>query len=329
MSVDLDASWESLESLAPEWERLEASSLNCGLFLSTTWHRASAVACCGSPENHAVLAVRRGNDLVAIAPVHETEGGVTFSLDFNLTDYQDLLTAPQEERAAWESVLAFGQASRWTRIELVGIREDSATVPVLGELFGKNGWQETRTNWDVSPYLCLPSSWDEYLQGLGKKDRHELRRKFRRLEGSGAVRYEVFDRWTDETANAMESFLDLMGKSGDDKAMFLTDERRAFMNTMSQITADAGALRLCFLEIDGVRTSATMSFADGDRWLLYNSGYDPEYRQQSVGVLLKAWTIRYAIENGFREYDFLRGAEPYKYDLGGQDRKLYRYVLER
>jgi CelD/BcsL family acetyltransferase involved in cellulose biosynthesis len=98
---------------------------------------------------------------------------------------------------------------------------------------------------------------------------------------------------------------------------------------MSRTTAEAGALRLCFLWIDGRRASGTLSFADGDRWLLYNSGYDPEYRQQSVGLLLKAWSIRYAIENGFREYDFLRGDEAYKYDLGGRDRKLFRYVLER
>ncbi len=327
--MSLEVAWEPLERLTPEWQALEAESKGQNFFHSTVWHRASAGYRNGTPEEHSVLAVRRDGVLVSIAPLHETEGGVTFSLDFNLTDYQDLLAPNGGERIAWESVLAFGRDSGWSRIEFVGIREDSVSASLIPEVAAAIGWKAAADVWDVSPYLALPSSWDEYLQGLGKKDRHELRRKFRRLEESGEVRYEVLDRWTDETHEALGTFMELMGKSGDEKARFLTDDRREFLTTMSRTTAEAGALRLCFLQIDGARTSGTLSFADGDRWLLYNSGYDPAYRQQAVGLLLKAWSIRYAIENGFREYDFLRGDEAYKYDLGGRDRKLFRYVLER
>ncbi len=327
--MTLEVTWESLERITPEWLALEEESNGQNFFHSTVWHHASAGYRNGTPEEHSVLAVRRAGALAAIAPLHETEGRVTFSLDFNLTDYQDLLASKGEERAAWESVLAFGRDSGWSRIEFVGLREDSVSASLIPEVAIACGWKPAVDVWDVSPYLALPGSWDEYLQGLGKKDRHELRRKFRRLEESGEVRYEVLDRWTDATHEALGTFMELMAKSGDEKARFLTDDKRGFMITMARATAEAGALRLCFLQIDGKRVSGTLSFADGDRWLLYNSGYDSEYRQQAVGLLLKAWTIRYAIENGFREYDFLRGDEAYKYDLGGGDRKLFRFVLER
>ncbi len=327
--MSLEVTWESLERLTPEWQALEEESKGQNFFHSSVWHRASAGYRNGASDDHSVLAVRRNGALIAIAPLHETEGGVTFSLDFNLTDYQDLLAPKGEERAAWEAVLGFGRDADWSRIEFVGLREDSVSASLIPEAAAANGWEVAIDVWDVSPYLALPDSWDEYLQGLGKKDRHELRRKFRRLEESGEVRYEVLDRWTGETDEALGSFMELMRKSGDEKARFLTDGRREFLSTMSRTTAEAGSLRLCFLLIDGTRASGTLSFADGDRWLLYNSGYDPEYRQQAVGLLLKAWSIRYAIEAGFREYDFLRGDEAYKYDLGGQDRKLFRYVLER
>ena len=33
---------------------------------------------------------------------------------------------------------------------------------------------------DVSPFLVLPNSWEEYLSSLREKHRHELRRKIRR-----------------------------------------------------------------------------------------------------------------------------------------------------
>ncbi len=327
----LNAYWESLNDLITEWDALHATSQSQPFFLSTIWHSAWAQAHTASLSDHSVLALRDDGNLIAVAPLRETEGGVTFALDSNLTDYQDLLVRPGNERRAWEYLLVHGQEAGWTRIELVGLREDSVAVGLLEDLAHASGWRASRTEWDVSPYLDLPPSWDDYLQGLGKKDRHELRRKFRRLDGAGSIDYEVIDRLDGdaEADAAVSTFIRLMEMSGDEKAKFLTGDRRAFLTTMSRTAADAGVLRLCFLRINDVRTSAIMSFVNDGKWLLYNSGYDPEYRSQAVGLLLKAWSIRYAIENGLSEYDFLRGNEPYKYDLGARDRRLYRYVLER
>jgi CelD/BcsL family acetyltransferase involved in cellulose biosynthesis len=39
--------------------------------------------------------------------------------------------------------------------------------------------------------------------------------------------------------------------------------------------------------------------------------------------------IRDAIENGRTCVDFMRGDESYKYDLGGQDRHVYRLLLTK
>ena len=43
-------------------------------------------------------------------------------------------------------------------------------------------------------------------------------------------------------------------------------------------------------------------------------------REYSAGLLLKALTIRHAIDEGLAYYDFLRGDEAYKYDLGAGGR---------
>jgi CelD/BcsL family acetyltransferase involved in cellulose biosynthesis len=328
--VSLTASWESLETLVPEWGRLYSASETCCLFLSLPWQRAWALSCCGSTAEHAVLAVRRDDRLTGIAPFQHRNGHASFALDPDVTDYQDVLALPGEERAVWDAVLQSGVAQGWKRIELTGIRADSLSAALLDEAAAAHGWRAERAVWDVAPYLPLPRTWEDYVQGLGKKDRHELRRKFRRLEASGEVQYRTYDSYTEDFPHALGSFLELMGKSRDEKAHFLLDQgHRAFLETAARTMAQERALRLSFLELDGIRISATMSFMDDGRLLLYNSGYDPEYRHLGVGLLLKAWGIRYAIENGLREFDFLRGNEPYKYDLGGVDRSLYRYVLER
>ena len=60
------------------------------------------------------------------------------------------------------------------------------------------------------------------------------------------------------------------------------------------------------------------------KFLYYQSGYDPAWRSKSVGLVLLAHTVRDAFAEGLAEFDFLRGDEPYKYDLGGKDRWLGR-----
>ena len=82
-------------------------------------------------------------------------------------------------------------------------------------------------------------------------------------------------------------------------------------------------------ELDGVRVAACINFDYGDSYLLYNSGYDPAYSQLSVGFVNKAWSIKDAIESGKRTFDFLRGTERYKYDLGAEDRSIYTIRIRR
>ena len=231
--------------------------------------------------------------------------------------------------AVWDAILEHGAAAGWASIELIGVRDDSPSTQILESRAAEHGWQADRSVWDVSPYVELPESWDEHVQSLSKKDRHELRRKLRRLEASGDAEYRVYDKEHDELPDALGAFVALMGKSNEAKSDFLTPERRSFLETLTRTMADADSLQLAFLDVGGKPVSATMSFLEGDRLLLYNSGYDPEYRHLSVGLLLKAYELRGAIEQGLREYDFLRGNEPYKYDLGGNDRVLYRWQLAR
>jgi CelD/BcsL family acetyltransferase involved in cellulose biosynthesis len=92
---------------------------------------------------------------------------------------------------------------------------------------------------------------------------------------------------------------------------------------------DAGYLRLQFLEIDGEKLSTTMSFDYDGRRLLYNSGYRVEHGSLAVGLMLKALCVKDAIERGLTYFDFLRGPEPYKYHLGGQNIGLHRIVVRR
>ncbi len=63
--------------------------------------------------------------------------------------------------------------------------------------------------------------------------------------------------------------------------------------------------------------------------MLYNMGWDAKWREWSPGIVAVGMAIRRAIEAGFKNYDLLRGREPYKYELGAVDHPLYKITLRK
>ena len=83
---------------------------------------------------------------------------------------------------------------------------------------------------------------------------------------------------------------------------------------------ERGWLQLNFLTVDEAPAASYINFLYGDRVMVYNSGHAHEdYGGLSPGIVLLAWNIRHAIEQGYKHFDFLRGDEAYKYRMGGRD----------
>ena len=176
--------------------------------------------------------------------------------------------------------------------------------------------------------MQLPATWDEYLAGLRKRDRHELRRKLRRLERTPGTRnYELSG--PGEVEAGMDDFFALHRMSGPDKQQFMTPRRERFFRRVAVRLAEQGIARLSFVEIDGERTAVSLSFVCGGVRYLYNSGYDPSLGRLAAGLLNHAYAIRRSIEEGLSVFDFMRGDEPYKYRLGGRDTVLHTLTATR
>ena len=144
---------------------------------------------------------------------------------------------------------------------------------------------------DVTPAVPLPDTWERYLSALARKDRHELRRKLRRLHAAGTVRQSECPS-PDAHEDCMDEFFRLMRASSPEKAEFLSPERERFFRDFAAELAPRGVFRLYFLEVNGIRVASCICFDHSGSFLLYNSGYDPGYSPLSVGLLNKALCIR-------------------------------------
>ncbi|MBM3956688.1 MAG: GNAT family N-acetyltransferase [Gemmatimonadetes bacterium] len=270
-----------------------------------------------------------GAGFEGVAPLMERDGVVSFLGGTDLVDYHGFVTAGEPPAAFFDALMRHLDASTHvSRVDLLSIPDGSTALEALPVAARALGWSARVEHEDVAPRLALPPSWDEYLAALSRKDRHELRRKLRRLERAGEVgSVELAD--PADVAGAMDGFLALVRMSGPEKAAFLTAERERFFRAVAFALAGEGGARLSFLELNGARVAGSLSFIHGDERLLYNSGYDPDRGSLAVGLLAHAFDIRRSIEQGLRTYDLMRGGEAYKYHLGAQDRTIHRVLLER
>jgi CelD/BcsL family acetyltransferase involved in cellulose biosynthesis len=231
-------------------------------------------------------------------------------------------------RAVLESLLRALAEEPWSELALWAVREDSPTFDAVQSVCRDLGLAcETEVE-DVCPQLDLPGDWEEYLAGLGKKDRHELRRKLRKLSQGGEPELEVLTTPEDVTA-AMDDFVRQHKTSRTDKETFMTPQMEGFFRRVVPVLASEGAVEMIFLRLGGVRAACVLCFRTDSELLLYNSGYEKQYAQLSVGLLSKALALKRAIELGLKRFDFLRGHEHYKYDLGAKDVNVYRCVIRR
>lgn len=176
---------------------------------------------------------------------------------------------------------------------------------------------------EVSPYIMLPITWETYLESLGRVERKELKRKRKRLDDV-PHEFRIPDRASSED---FDLFMELHKLSDHNKKQFMTDPMKAFFKELLSLQIPGWQQKLAFLYIEDKPVASVFYFESKKEILLYNSGYDPEQKYYSVGLLLIAHLIKKSIQDHKQKFDFLRGNERYKYDLGGKDERLFKFTF--
>jgi CelD/BcsL family acetyltransferase involved in cellulose biosynthesis len=87
----------------------------------------------------------------------------------------------------------------------------------------------------------------------------------------------------------------------------------------------AGQLRLSWIELDGKPFTTEYHLSSPNTVFTYQSGMDISRLNESPGRLAYMLTIQRAIEEGFKQLDFLRGDEPYKSHWRAQPQPIFDY----
>lgn len=341
MQIQVIKELSQAQKISTQWnELLSCCSASHVPFLryeySSTWWKTLGGGEWPRGDLFIVTASHENGELFGIAPLfftqnRESEPALMFIGSIEISDYLDFIVSNQDLPAFSSALFKFLSELNdpdWRVLDLYNIPDSSPTLAALQAAAKEFGWSYSQEQLQPCPYIPLPGDWEAYLMQIDKKQRHEIRRKLRRAEA-----YDPPVRWyfvEDESTldQEIDAFLALMAQDPE-KARFLTDVMRTQLRDSVHTAFQAGWLQLAFLEAGDQKAAGYLNFDFAGHIWVYNSGINFEFRDLSAGWVLLGHLLQWAIENGRKSFDFMRGAEDYKYRFGGIDRYVVRARIER
>ncbi len=318
---------------AAEWERLLAANPTATAFSDRAVHAAWWSAHSDTAQDVS-LAARdaASNELLGYLPLMKRPDGVIYSGATFHIDYATVLLAPlpSGETSGTDDVaaaLAGALISTNAPLNLLRLRNEDAAHTRMISAITRAAESTNRTATfgveEPAPFIDLVglTTFDEHLERLDKKERHEIRRKLRRAEAAGVQ----ISASKDLSADLPEFIRLHRARWGENGLFTATDKGASEERFMREIfsSAPAGMITLLLARNDEFGTFAAGLFLRDTNALRYwNAGGDIAARALSPGVLLFAHGLTMAISEKLPRLDFLRGNEAYKYECGAVDAQV-------
>ena len=206
-------------------------------------------------------------------------------------------------RAPWRTITA-----RYQRTDKEWVDAFAAAIP------GRYAVVARPSDERATIELPADATWDSYLASLKRGVRKETRRRRRRLEEAGDAT-TVCVEGGDGLEDALQALFGLHDSRWDERGgSDVRADERAVTEMLVRDAAVRGNLRLWTMSIDGRAAAGELAFVCGSRQVHFMSGFDPQYANRGIGIVLMSYAIERAIEENVTEIDLGPGASGYKRD---------------
>lgn len=308
-----------LERLSPEWFDLWRRSPDATPFQSPMWLLPWWRAF-GSDELATLVARDASGTLAAVLPLYIVRDGDESLGLFLGTGNSDYLDGVGDADLA---PLADLDCAMW---DLQQLRPTSRilSTPL------PSGFTDAIVEHDRCPILPIAGAGEELQNLISTHFRKKIRYYRRALSRIAPLTTES------ATSATLDALLDALfvlhaarwqqrGLPG----VLADDITQRFHREAARALLDAGALRMYAMRLGERIVAVFYGFAHAGTTYYYLSGYDPELERLSIGTLVVAHALEEAVRESATTFDFLRGAEEYKYAWGATDRVNARRQMFR
>jgi len=314
-----------MHHLEPVWSGLLADAGCDTIFLTYEWITAWLRWIGGDVDPLVLVAKDDYGAVVGIAPLmlvtHALDGGGTERrIEFigaPNSDYSDFIVRGERApvlRAFFEYLTR--KPRDWDCIWLREIEQGSLTIDAARRAFASPWF----------PALVLPGTWcptvmieghqDEILQEIARKKyigKKDLAKSIAHIERQGPVRIRHCATLEDARSQLPVLFRMHRERWADtDPSKFESESYERFYYELLDRLWSKGRVAVTVMELDGKPMAVSFAFPYKQTWTNHTWAYDRAFAKLSPGTLLIQFMISDAVTNGYREFDFTRGAEAYK-----------------
>jgi CelD/BcsL family acetyltransferase involved in cellulose biosynthesis/glycosyltransferase involved in cell wall biosynthesis len=313
----------ALHELEAEWLALWQTTPRATTFQSPEWLLPwSAQLLDGEIR---VLTFRSDGELLGVAPFFSWRDGAKRVLSLmgaGVSDYADVLFAPGARAACLGALERWllDTRSAWDRLEWSELPDGS---PLLATSLGAGRLSEQA----VCPGVLLNAPLAELMP---RQRYRQLAYARRRAERDCGLEYvPASEANLDTLLRALEQLHGRRWQLRSQTGMLGDARVRSFQRAAARRLLARDRLLLHGVQLAGELAAVLFGFHDPQATRFYLSGFEPRFAKHSPGQLAIAHAMELAAARGSPIFDFLRGAEPYKYDWGARDLgRVYRRELE-
>ena len=278
-----------------------------------------------------LLVVEDGGSPIAIAPLmlkkipYLNQTIVQF-IGGDICDYMGLIIDGKNYEKYFSKILEHLSGLRFLEIDLKFIPHQSKILQNADSIDGKNNILRRISQVDACPYIDLGGDWQKIINGVRKKLIGEIRRNEQKIREKGDLLFKIYNQEI-EPEKLLGNYFDLhvkkwKGYSGK-YSQFQYGHWRGFITALSRSIRDKGWLDISYLELNGNMIACHFGFIYNRRFYYYMPTFDPDMAPYSPAKILIMKMLKRAYNNGLKEFDFLRGKEPYKLAWTKISRPLY------
>ncbi len=353
-------SFAEAASLRPKWNALAKDNFMLQWeWLSNAWDHCQSQSNAQRQQLLIVTLIAPNNEIVGIAPLYRRRGLAGRVLRFVgdamiCTDYVRVLAqndwnyAVNERLAEWIASPDFKRmhgSIDW--IEIEGHTLSDVGWVIFWNTLVRQQWSRQSFSIEGTWLTQLPLQTDSpalstllktnigptidnqyyklFYDNLSKSRKRKVKKSFKLLN-DGIVEFQVLT-----TKEAIETewptFVDLhqrrrvsLGQPG----CFFDPNFENFLRSASLAFAEANQIVLAKLIHQNSAIGYLLIFTAANKLAMYQSGLHPDFEHLEPGHLINSLALQYAIERGYKSYDFLRGDEPYKSGWNAERIQLQR-----
>lgn len=317
-----------LEEIESEWRDLWWQTPGSSPFQTPEW--LIAWWRCFGGQNLWCVTLRTQGRLVGLLPLFlwyhpESKERQFLFLGTGISDYGDGLFHPEVGWRGVQRAFEYLDENRsvWDACDFQQIRSGS----LLFESALPENWTEEVELQEICPRLNLEEE-DYVAKAMMDHYSEKLNRYHRRAAKMGRVSFKrvdagSFESWYEGLLRLHGARWNSLGETG----MLAQPQLQQFNRAAARRLLELGIARFYGFYVNERMAACYYGFLHRGRASAYLTGFDPEFDHLSAGALMMEHAIREAKREGAREFDFLRGQEPYKYRWGATDFFNYRRRL--